>query len=48
MITAKDARIKTEKRKCAALEEELQFLNDAIVKEAERGNSVIRFEGLLS
>lgn len=48
MITAKDARVKTEKGKRTELEGELQFLNDAIVKEAERGNSVVRFEGLLS
>lgn len=48
MITAKDARNKTEMGKRTELEGELQFLNDAIVKEAERGNYVVRFEGLLS
>ena len=48
MITAKDARNKTERGKRTELEGELRFLNDAIVKEAERGNSVVRFEGLLS
>ena len=48
MITAKDARIKSEMGKRTALERELCSLDNAIIEEAGKGNFVVSLEGLLS